>query len=137
MSVERFLKLYNVTKGGKSMQLYPMRKIRSPMINSETEFVKSHWFYSSSYKSPLLQLESGIDVAPGIDVRGFNKSSIKVAWSLQFLGYLRTLSSFWLSQLNWDSQLGRDRKTTILLVAFWISKLQVLKYPKKVDFTPP
>ena len=35
----------------------------------------------------------------------------------------------WLSQLNWDRQQGTDRKTSILLVAFWNFKLKVLKYP--------
>ena len=67
-----------------------------------------------------------------------------MAWSLQFLGYLRTLSlkfqkatskievflplPCWLSQLNWDSQQGRDRKTSILVLAFWNFKFKVLKY---------
>jgi hypothetical protein len=60
-----------------------------------------------------------------------------VAWSLQFLGYLRTLSlkfqkartkTCWLSQLNWDCQQGRDRKTSILVLSFWNFKLKVLKY---------
>ena len=65
-------------------------------------------------------------------------------WSLQFLGYLRTLSlkfqkartkievfqslPCWLSQFSWDSQQGRGRKTSTLLVAFWNSKSKVLKY---------
>ena len=31
---------------------------------------------------------------------------------------------------NWDSQQGRGRKTSILLVAFWNFKLKVLKYPR-------
>ena len=32
--------------------------------------------------------------------------------------------------LNWDSRLGRDRKTSLLLVAFWNFKLKVLEYPQ-------
>ena len=44
----------------------------------------------------------------------------------------------WLSQLNWDSQQGRDRKTSILLVAFWNFKLKrSSNTPEIVDFTPP
>ena len=70
--------------------------------------------------------------------------SIKVAWGLQFLGYLRTLNlkfqkatikigvfltlPSWLSQFSWDSQLGRVRKTSILVVNVWNFKLRVLKY---------
>ena len=68
-----------------------------------------------------------------------------MAWSLQFLGYLRTLSlkfhkartkigvflglPSWLSQFSWDSQLGRPRKPPILVRAFWNFKRKVLKYP--------
>ena len=55
---------------------------------------------------------------------GFIKFSIKVAWSLQFLGYLRTLS------LKFQKARTRARKTSSLLVAFWNSKLKVLKYPR-------
>ena len=67
-----------------------------------------------------------------------------MAWSLQFLGYLRALSlkfqkatskivvflslPSWLSQFSWDSQQGRARKTSILALAFWNFKLTVLKY---------
>ena len=70
--------------------------------------------------------------------------STKMLWCLQFLGYLRTLSlkfqkartkievflalSCWLSQFSWDSQQGRDRKTTILILALWNFKLKVLKF---------
>ena len=36
----------------------------------------------------------------------------------------------WLSQLNWESQQGRGRKTSILVRAFWNFKLQVPKYPR-------
>ena len=69
-----------------------------------------------------------------------------MAWSLQFLGYLRTLSlkfqkttskieAFlallcWLFQVSWNSQQGRARKTSILILAFWNFKLQVLKHPR-------
>ena len=63
-----------------------------------------------------------------------------MAWSLQFLGYLRTLSlkfqkaasklEGFLSQFNWDSQQDRARKTTILVLAFWNFKFKVLKYPR-------
>ena len=68
-------------------------------------------------------------------IRGFTKFGIKVLWRLQFLEYLRTLSlkfqkartkievvltlPCWLSQLNWDSQQGRARTTSILVRAFW------------------
>ena len=34
----------------------------------------------------------------------------------------------WLSQFSRDSQQGRDRKTSILVLAFWNFKLRVLKY---------
>ena len=67
-------------------------------------------------------------------IRGFTKFGIKVAWRLQFLEYLRALSlkfqkartkievvlalPCWLSQFSWDSQQGRARTTSILLVAF-------------------
>ena len=60
---------------------------------------------------------------------------IKVLWSLQFLGYLRTLSlkfqkartkievvlalPCWLSQFSWDSRQGRVRTTSILVWAVW------------------
>ena len=44
-------------------------------------------------------------------------SGFKVAWSLQFLGYLRTLSL-------------QFQKARILLVAFCNFKLKVLKYPR-------
>ena len=70
----------------------------------------------------------------------------KVYWSLQFLGYSRTLSlkfqkagtkievvlslPSWLSQLNWDSYQGRLRTTSILVRAFWNFKLKVLKYSR-------
>ena len=37
--------------------------------------------------------------------------------------------SFPVSALNWDSQQGRARKTSILVLAFWNFKLKVLKYP--------
>mgnify|MGYP007123555277 CR=1 FL=1 len=69
-----------------------------------------------------------------------------MAWSLLFLGYLRTLSlkfqkartkigvflglSSWLSQFSWDSQKGRPRKTPVLVRAFWNFKRKVLKYPR-------
>ena len=79
-------------------------------------------------------------------IRGFTKFGIKVAWRLQFLEYLRTLSlkfqktltkievvlalPCWLSQFSWDSQQGRARKTSILVRVFWNFKLKVLKYPR-------
>ena len=78
--------------------------------------------------------------------RGFTKFGIKVLWRLQVLEYLRTLHlkfqkaqtkievvlslPCWLSQLNWDSQLGRLRTTSILVRAFWNFKLKVLKYSR-------
>ena len=78
------------------------------------------------------------------DTGFFRLQGIKVFWSLQFLGYLRTLSlkfqkasskikvvlalPGWLSQFSWDSQQGRARTTSILLEAFWNFKLKVLKY---------
>ena len=77
----------------------------------------------------------------------FRLQGIKVYWRLQFLEYLRTLSlkfqkartkiegvltlPCWLSQLNWDSQQGTLRTTSILVKAFWNFKLKVLKYSKK------
>ena len=81
-----------------------------------------------------------------MDTRDFTKSGIKVLWSLKFLGYFRTLSwkfqkartkievvlalPCWLSQLNWDSQQGRLRTTSILVRAFWNFKRKVLKYSR-------
>ena len=66
-----------------------------------------------------------------IFIRCFTKFGIKVAWSLQFLGYLRTLHlkfqkartktgvflglPFWLSQLNWDSQIQNFKKFSFLV----------------------
>ena len=55
-----------------------------------------------------------------------------MVWSLQFLGYLRTLSLKFpkaKSKIEVDSQQGRDRKTTVLVIDFWNFKLKVLKYP--------
>ena len=82
----------------------------------------------------------------GMYFRGFTKFGIKVLWRLQFLEYLRTLRlkfqkartkievvlslPCWLSQLNWDSQQGRLRTTSILVRAFWNFKLKVLKYSR-------
>ena len=79
-------------------------------------------------------------------IRGFTKFGIKVLWRLQFREYLGTLRlkfqkartkievvlslPCWLSQLNWDSQQSRGRKTSILVRAFWNFKLKVLKYPR-------
>ena len=76
----------------------------------------------------------------------FRLQGIKIYWPLQFLGYLRTLSSkfqkartkievvltlpCWLSQFSWDSQQGRARTTSILVWAFWNCKLKVLKYSR-------
>ena len=81
-----------------------------------------------------------------MNIRGFTKFGIKVFWKLQLLEYLRTLSlkfqkaqtkievvlalPCWLSQLNWDSQQGRVRTTSILVSALWNFKLKVLKYPR-------
>ena len=73
-------------------------------------------------------------------IRGFTKFGIKVAWRLQFLEYLRTLSlkfqkatskiEVLLALPCWLSQFSRARTTSILLVAFWNFKLMVLKYPR-------
>ena len=71
-------------------------------------------------------------------IRGFTKFGIKVLWRLQFLEYLRTLRlKFQKARTktgvflgHWDSQLGRPRKTPILVQAFWNFKLKVLKYPR-------
>ena len=68
---------------------------------------------------------------------------IAVICGLKFHWYLRTLclkfqragtkiENFlplpcWLSQFSWDSQLGRDRKTPILVLAFWNFKF--MPYP--------
>ena len=38
--------------------------------------------------------------------------------------------SVYMSQLNWDSQQGRVRTTSILVRAFWNFKRKVLKYPR-------
>ena len=38
------------------------------------------------------------------------------------------LQTSWRAQLNWDSQQGRNRKTSILVLAFWNFKCKVLKY---------
>ena len=78
--------------------------------------------------------------------RGFTKFGIKVLWRLQFFIGYRTLDlkfqkartkievvlslPSWLSQLNWDSNQGRVRTTSILVRAFWNFKLKVLKYPR-------
>ena len=81
--------------------------------------------------------------------RGYHTFSTKIYWLIKFVEYLRTLSlkfrkavtkievvltlPCWLFQLNWDSLQGRARTTSILLVAFWNSKLKVLKYiPQKL-----
>ena len=79
-------------------------------------------------------------------IRGFTKFGIKVLWRLQFLEYLRTLRlkfqkartkievvlslPGWLSQLNWDSQPGRLRTTSILVREFWNFKFKVPKYSR-------
>ena len=79
--------------------------------------------------------------------------SIKMVWSLQILGDLRTLSlkfqkartkievflslPCWLSQLNWDSQEGRVRTTSNLVWAFWNLNLRSSNNPKAVAFTIP
>ena len=57
------------------------------------------------------------------DTQFFRLQCIKALWRLQFLEYLRTLSS-------WESQQGRLRTTSILVRAFWNLKLKVLKYSK-------
>ena len=65
----------------------------------------------------------------------FRLQGIKICWRLQFLESLRTSSLrfqkartkidviltllCWLSQFRWDSQQGRDRKTSILFLVFW------------------
>ena len=83
-------------------------------------------------------------------IRGFAKFQITVAFGLKFHWYLRTLSlkfqmfmikigvfltlPSWLSQFSWDSQLGRVRKTSILVVNVWNFKLRVLKY--QWNFSP-
>ena len=79
-------------------------------------------------------------------IRGYAKFGIKVAWSLQFIGYLRTLRlkfqkartkigvflglPSWLSQFSWDSQQGRLRTTSMFVRAFWNFKRKVLKYSR-------
>ena len=50
---------------------------------------------------------------------------------IKILGAVLKLPPCWMSQLNWDSQQGRDRKTSILALAFWNSKLKVSKYQWK------
>ena len=83
---------------------------------------------------------------------GFTKFGIKILWRLQFLEYLRTLclkfqkawtkievvlSLPWGCPLNWDSQQGRLRTTSIVVRAFWNFKLKVLKYSRNCSFTIP
>ena len=56
--------------------------------------------------------------------RDFTKFQITVACGIKFHWYLRTRTKIW------DSQQGRGRKTSILVLAFWNFKLRVLKYPR-------
>jgi hypothetical protein len=115
---------------------------------SNKQFQSNQFRFWKSFQSLILiiTLQTFFFGKTWIYIRGFTKFSIKVAWSLQFLGYLRTLGlkfqkaqtkievflalPCWLSQLNWDSQQGRKRKISILLESFWNFKLKVLKYPK-------
>ena len=75
----------------------------------------------------------------------FRLQGIKVLWRLQFLEYLKARTKFevvlpcpalpcWLSQLNWDSQQGRLRTTSIFVRALWNFKLKVLKYSRNCRF---
>ena len=59
--------------------------------------------------------------------RRFGKYSFQKAWTK--IEVVLTLPC-WLSQLNWDSQQGRVRTTSILVWAFWKLKLKVLKYSR-------
>ena len=43
----------------------------------------------------------------------------------------------WLSQFSWDSQPGRDRKTSILVLAFWNFKPRSTNTLQTVDVTTP
>ena len=62
------------------------------------------------------------------DTGFFRLQGIKVLWSLQFLGYLRTLG---LKFQKATSKIEvRVRTTSILVRAFWNFKLKVLKYPR-------
>ena len=61
-------------------------------------------------------------------IRGFTKFEITVACGLKFHCHLRTLSLKF--QFSWDSQQGRDRNTSILVLVFWNFKLKVLEYPR-------
>ena len=57
--------------------------------------------------------------------------------------YISGLTKFWddsgvwhkfslvFKELNWDSQQGRDRKASILVLGFWDFKLKVPKYPRE------
>ena len=108
--------------------------------------------WSVGTKFPVLTKQSRLVVGSRVFIRGCQKFGIKVYWRLQFLGYLRTLSlkfqevwtkievvltswlPCWLSQLNWFSQQGKVRITSILVWAFWNFKLKVLKYSKNCSF---
>ena len=56
----------------------------------------------------------------------------QLAWSLQFLGYLRNLSLKFQKAMTkiGSAQLGRVRKTPILVWTFWNFKLKVLNYSR-------
>ena len=95
------------------------------MVDNFYHVQVTFWQWTIFHAFLLLRIE----VKVSIKNREFTKFSIKVAWSLQFLGYLRTLILFqkatskievflslpcWLSQFSWDSQQGRARK-----LQFW------------------
>ena len=116
-------------------------KFESRSIIHHNNYKKSSLL--STWISLLTKSDSvvGVGVSPSFE--------ITVVCGLKFYWYLRTLSlkfqkartkieiflslPCWLSQLNWDSQKGRDRKISILLVAFWNFKLRSSNTPETVD----
>ena len=112
--------------------------------------IQSNWQNLSCILQTIYHLQQETYFCSYVSTLGdtgfFRLQGIKVLWRLQFLGYLRTLSlkfqkawtkievvltlPGWLSQFSWDSQPGRVRTTSILVRAFWIFFLKVLKYSR-------
>ena len=79
------------------------------------------WFWFGKKSMHVLRLE---------DTGFFRLQSIKVLWSLQFLGYLWTLRLQAKLKLSRLCPVGCLRTTSILVRAFWNFKLKVHKYPR-------
>ena len=79
-------------------------------------------FYGNPYLIYIaVQLQCIVSTYIKKPIQDFSKTfSIKVAWSLQFLGYLRTKIEVFLSLPFWLSQM--------LVLAIWSFKVKVLKY---------